>query len=383
MERTRTPGIYRRGNRYVVVWRHRGRQHKSFHRTYAEAREAKGVRQSGDSRPSSKVRFGDYFEEWIVSYAGRTARGLTPRSLALYRGAIEDRVRPRWEHWRLSDIEPADVRRLYIEQRAKGLSTSGMRLLRTALSALFTTALEDGLVRTSPVTGIRLPPGPPNAPEDALIVKAMTCAELSALLAALPPDWHLFLAHTGLRISEALGLTWEHVDLGPAPRVMIRQQICDGEVRRLKSSDSRRTIPLSPGMAARLRESRLKARPDRGSPVFTTDSKSPLSRPNLAGRVLKPAGKAAGLTAERDGKEVVWISFHTFRHTCASLLFQEGRNVKQVADWLGHADPAFTLRTYVHLMDSGVGDADFFDHLVAPSSGAPLRPPDKSLAEHS
>jgi hypothetical protein len=161
MERTRTPGIYRRGNRYVVVWRHRGRQHKSFHRTYAEAREAKGMRQSGDSRPSSKVRFGDYIEEWIVSYAGRTARGLTPRSLALYRGAIEDRARRRWEHWRLSDIEPADVRRLYIEQRAKGLSTSGMRLLRTSLSALFTTALEDGLVRTNPVTGIRLPPGAP------------------------------------------------------------------------------------------------------------------------------------------------------------------------------------------------------------------------------
>jgi integrase len=148
----------------------------------------------------------------------------------------------------------------------------------------------------------------------------------------------------------------------------VRQQICDGEVRRLKSNDSRRTIPLSPGMAARLRENRVKTRADRGAPVFTTDSKSPLSRPNLAARVLKPAGKAAGLTAERDGKEVVWISFHTFRHTCASLRFQEGRNVKQVADWLGHADPAFTLRTYVHLMDSGVGDATFFDRLVAPST---------------
>jgi integrase len=63
---------------------------------------------------------------------------------------------------------------------------------------------------------------------------------------------------------------------------------------------------------------------------------------------------------------VTWVSFHTFRHTCASLLFEAGRNVKQVADWLGHADPTFTLRTYVHLMDDGLGDADFLDAVMAP-----------------
>lgn len=36
---------------------------------------------------------------------------------------------------------------------------------------------------------------------------------------------------------------------------------------------------------------------------------------------------------------------HTFRHTCASLLFAAGKNVKQVQVWLGHADPGFTVRT--------------------------------------
>lgn len=41
-----------------------------------------------------------------------------------------------------------------------------------------------------------------------------------------------------------------------------------------------------------------------------------------------------------------------------------GRNVKQVQEWLGHADPGFTLRAYVHLMDAGVGDADFLDAAV-------------------
>jgi hypothetical protein len=36
----------------------------------------------------------------------------------------------------------------------------------------------------------------------------------------------------------------------------------------------------------------------------------------------------------------------------------------QVQEWLGHADPAFTLRTYVHLLDDGRGNADFFDQVT-------------------
>ena len=46
------------------------------------------------------------------------------------------------------------------------------------------------------------------------------------------------------------------------------------------------------------------------------------------------------------------------------MLFESGKNIRQVCDWLGHADPAFTLRTYVHLIDSGLGDAAFLDNVV-------------------
>ena len=44
--------------------------------------------------------------------------------------------------------------------------------------------------------------------------------------------------------------------------------------------------------------------------------------------------------------------------------------MKQVAEWLGHADPAFTLRTYIHLIDDGVGGAEFFDEAVQVSDGS-------------
>lgn len=38
--------------------------------------------------------------------------------------------------------------------------------------------------------------------------------------------------------------------------------------------------------------------------------------------------------------------------------------MKQVQAWLGHADPGFTLSTYIHLMDAGVGSAAFFGQAV-------------------
>jgi integrase len=41
---------------------------------------------------------------------------------------------------------------------------------------------------------------------------------------------------------------------------------------------------------------------------------------------------------------------HALRHLYASVLLDAGESVKAVAEWLGHADPAFTLRVYAHLM---------------------------------
>jgi len=46
--------------------------------------------------------------------------------------------------------------------------------------------------------------------------------------------------------------------------------------------------------------------------------------------------------------EVAVIRLHDARHTCASTMAMQGVPIAVVSAWLGHADPAFTLRTYVH-----------------------------------
>jgi integrase len=85
--------------------------------------------------------------------------------------------------------------------------------------------------------------------------------------------------------------------------------------------------------------------------MFQTTVGTRLSIDNVRNRHIKPAAEEIGAP---------WCGWHTLRHTCASILFDDGRNVVQVQKWLGHHKPSFTIDTYVHLLD---------DHL-----GAPLEP---------
>jgi integrase len=172
------------------------------------------------------------------------------------------------------------------------------------------------------------------------------------------------LTVAGLRISEACGLRWQHLDLGDEPMIKVREQFYRGKRRKLKSGAGRRDLPLTEPMKARLLAHKRASYRGSKTPVFASSTGTELIRGKVADRVLTPAAIAAGFKTEetvvgKDGKEKIKIrptvTFHTFRHTCASLLFDDGRNIKQIQEWLGHADPGFTLRTYVHLMDAGVG----------------------------
>jgi hypothetical protein len=77
--KTTTPGIFKKNNRYVVVFRDTsGRQRKRFARTMAEARDLKALLTAdvrrGEYRTLSKVSFEEYAREWIEQYGGRTKR---------------------------------------------------------------------------------------------------------------------------------------------------------------------------------------------------------------------------------------------------------------------------------------------------------------------
>ena len=380
------PGIYRRHASsctrpsrckcsYVVVWEHRGRQHKESHPTLPVAIEAQGRRRSGDTRPTERITFGNYWRGWIESYAGRTSRGFQESTRKEYRRPVEQHALPEWESLLLGDIGPIDVRDLFGRMLRAGATASEMKKVRAPLSAMWATAVEDGKVPANVVAGVRIPATPTDEGPEEEKAKALTRAELAILLDEVErrsgEEWRLFfdfLWQTGLRIGEMIGLRWEHLDLGGERGIVrVREQVYEGQRKKLKSSNGKRDLPLSPGMTGQLLAKRARLRHyDPKAPVFASGAGTELRPANVYRRTLMPAAIAVGLSEEVEGDDgeprvKSAVSFHTFRHTCASFLFARGRNIKQVQTWLGHADPGFTLRTYVHLIDEGVGDADFFD----------------------
>jgi integrase len=60
--------------------------------------------------------------------------------------------------------------------------------------------------------------------------------------------------------------------------------------------------------------------------------------------VWKSALKKAGVASTREN------GMHVLRHTYASVLLDAGESIKALSLYLGHADPAFTLRVYTHLL---------------------------------
>jgi integrase len=47
------------------------------------------------------------------------------------------------------------------------------------------------------------------------------------------------------------------------------------------------------------------------------------------------------------------LSFHSLRHSCASILLAQGVPVRDVAEILGHSDVRLTLGTYAHVIEAG------------------------------
>ena len=100
MIRTATPGIYKKGNRYVVVFREpTGRQRKRSARTLAEARGS--IRASvtadkarGEFFQTSRVTVADHFDAWLPAYTGRTSHGIREQTKRGYADRMRLHVLP-------------------------------------------------------------------------------------------------------------------------------------------------------------------------------------------------------------------------------------------------------------------------------------------------
>ena len=172
-------------------------------------------------------------------------------------------------------------------------------------------------------------------------------ADLERLFAAATPGYRIvfvLLAFTGLRIREALGLTWADVDLEHG-LIRVERQLADDDVTYVdvKTANARRELPLYPVLRRSLVEHKLAAiwTAD-DDPVFAAGRRKPKRYRNVR-RALADAVKHAEL-AVAPGER---LSAHSLRHTYTShLIVGLELDAATTSKLAGHADPGVTMRVY-------------------------------------
>jgi integrase len=243
--------------------------------------------------------------------------------------------------------------------RGLPLSASTAAGVLTTLSMVMNAAFDDGLIGRNPCSArsVRAP-----KPPDRKVVP-WTAGQVQAVRAALP-DRYRALADVGrwlgLRQGEAFGLAVEDIDF--LRRVVhVRRQ-----VKRLGNSlvfappkggkDRQVPLPDTVGLllsahiaahapaAVALPWRSLDAKPVTARLLFTTVQGRAITRTPFVQKHWHPALREAGVPVAREN------GFHALRHYFASALLYDGVDIRALAVYLGHHDPAFTLRVYAHLV---------------------------------
>jgi integrase len=287
-------------------------------------------------------------KEWAEQWFAMTTPTLKPSTAAAYRSLLDSRIYPRFGRTRLSNLRPSDIQTFVAELTAEGLSASRVRHCAIVLRMVMAAAVNDGLIRTNPVLGIRQPK------IDRAEAAYFEPAVVDAIAEAMPTAEYLALIRVlgigGLRFGEAAALTRDRVDL-LRRRLVVRETLSEVGGRLHRSSTKSyqaRTVPLSPALAEQL-AAHLGANVDTAddAPVFHAPAGGNLRHGAFYHRRWLPTLETLKLPA---------VGLHVLRHSAAARMIQAGASPKAVQSIMGHKSAGFTLTAYGHLFESDLDD---------------------------
>jgi integrase len=244
------------------------------------------------------------------------------------------------------------------------------------MSKVLTTAIRAGIIDVSPLkrAGIKQP-----AKGRRVEAVPLTVDEIEALAdgARCQRDRLaiLLMAHGGLRAGEVGGLRVQDVDFAKC-RISIRQQVVQVSgtkyISPLKTKSARRAIGVPCSITEELRACVETDPPTTDGRLFNSLGGGYWSAIRI-NEAVQRAAAAAGLPDS--------IHSHMLGHTAASLLIDDGANIKSIQAFVGHANITETLQTYGHLLDfGGSALAASMEKRRQAYLNGPERPPDQAHA---
>lgn len=302
-----------------------------------------------DKAANKQARKDIKVKDLIVEYLAQNKRSWRPRSYINAESIIRLHIEPHIGEVRLAELTP----RVVSTWLRKQPETRTMQLARQYLHSACELAMRWEWLERNPVATTERVKTIRKKPADT------SALQIQAVLEATKTNrYHgavCLMVGCGLRISEAMGLTWADIDEANALVSVSKQtQLLAGYEARLaplKTSSSKRAIQI-PGFALeslkvrRTEQAAEKAeRLARGLAwenewdlVFTGLRGQP-SRSNVTNQSLLRNLHKAGITG---------LTPHHLRHAFASFLIDAQVPITEVADALGHSGPSVTMQVYAH-----------------------------------
>lgn len=253
-----------------------------------------------------------------------------------YRGAIRKHLEPALGPKPLSTIDATAVQELVGTLHAQGLAPSTIGTIVGRLREILADARARGYA--AHLIGrktIKLPSETVADREQRHIGPDELARILEGSSGAQRALWGI-LGYSGLRIGEALGLTWEHVDIG-AGLLHVRQQASNGEIAPTKTKTSRGDLPILPELQAILSEYHSEVG-SAGGLLFQTRSGRPMRADDVRRRWLAPLLKQLGIPH---------AGCHAFRHGLPGRLDALGLSPAAIQKAMRHSTLAMTEK-YLH-----------------------------------
>jgi integrase len=307
------------------------------------------------NEPDAKIgepTFGALAHHYLKNELDPNANTVDPKAhttRTIYNLIIGNYLLPRWGKEIAVNIQPLDVERwLQSVKRDKGLANPTLDKLKRVMSLVFKSAQRFGLIsRREESNPIRFVRCKSSSNYEAVTI---TPEQAFTICSGMQEPWKtltLLIAATGLRISEALGLTWADVDFA-GQKVFVRRGFTHGEIGPCKTEASRKPVPMHPLLADFMASWKLETTYGKEADYVFASSrrrgKQPMVGSVMAQDHLRPAAVAAGVELEPGQR----FGFHNLRHSLASFLVRTKTDPKTVQALLRHANVTTTLGLYAH-----------------------------------
>lgn len=362
----------------------RNRISKSGYKTKAEAVAAGAAamaeyNSSGIKFIPSEMSYADFLDYWIESYCLITLKKTT---LDNYKKRIKAHIKPSLGAYKLTSLTTAGLQKFINSKIEAQYSLNTLSVLRGILTGSLQYAVRQNMLKNNPAREIRIPT---ERSTESLQLR-------SAPHRYLPPDViekiferfpekhpsHIPLMlgyRCGLRLGEAFAITWDCVDLEKG-QIYINKQVQWNPAEQWwfftnPKFNSFRTIDLDNSLLELLKRERKRQDKDRAyyedmyTVYYENDVRGLVTSPDQASSatpielmLVRQDGSYIQARTMQHASSVIHyelgvkdFTFHSLRHTHATMLAEAGMPQKYTQQRLGHKDISVTLKYYTHLTD--------------------------------